>query len=84
MGSQNYNTYGSLSFNYQHPSSYLVSDTPSYTTHTDPSSLQTGSTGSLHHHHHHLHTNPTDARSSLAYNTVVDCSSALQPSVSMN
>ncbi|GIY92731.1 hypothetical protein CEXT_204401, partial [Caerostris extrusa] len=81
MGSQNYNTYGSLSFNYQHPSSYLVS-TRHHTLHIQIHLLlQTGSTGSLHHHHHHLHTNPTDARSSLAYNTVVDCSSALQPSV---
>ncbi|GBM42076.1 Paired box protein Pax-3 [Araneus ventricosus] len=38
MGSQNYNSYSSLGFSYQHPTSYLVSDTPSYPTHPDPSS----------------------------------------------
>ncbi|KAF8770455.1 protein gooseberry-like isoform X1 [Argiope bruennichi] len=81
MGSQNYNSYSSLGFSYQHPTSYLVSDTPSYPTHSDPSSLQTGSTASLHHHHHHLHTAPTDARSSLAYNSMADCAPALQSSV---
>ncbi|GFR18144.1 paired box protein Pax-3, partial [Trichonephila clavata] len=80
MGSQSYNAYGSLGFSYQHPPSYLVSDTSSYSTHSDPSSLQTGSTASLHHHHHHLHTNPSDARSSLAYNTMAECSPALQSS----
>ncbi|GFU69814.1 paired box protein Pax-7 [Trichonephila clavipes] len=80
MGSQSYNAYGSLGFSYQHPPSYLVSDTSSYSTHSDPSSLQTGSTASLHHHHHHLHSNPSDARSSLAYNTMAECSPAIQSS----
>ncbi|GFS87579.1 paired box protein Pax-3 [Nephila pilipes] len=81
MGSQSYNAYGSLGFSYQHPAPYLVSDTSSYSTHSDPSALQTGSTASLHHHHHHLHANPSDARSSLAYNTMAECAPALQSSV---
>ncbi|KAG8183632.1 hypothetical protein JTE90_005620 [Oedothorax gibbosus] len=78
VGSQNYSTYSSLNFGYQHTNPYLVSAESSYSTHPDPTTLQTPSAVPLHHHHHHLHSNPTDSRTSLSYNHMAECSPSIQ------